>query len=138
MQKVFTLLLLLTVLCIVGCNSNAQVDGTIMLSDGTPYTGGRIIYDKDSSSVIGRPDEKGYFRLYFEKPGSGVPAGSYRGFVSHDGRSPEEIASGGMMAKAPPPPFDRKYSDASTAGLSFEVKAGEKKKLEIVLDRAPQ
>ena len=125
-------------LFIAGCNSNAQVSGTVTFSDGTPYTGGRIIYEQGGNSVIGRPDENGYFQLSFEKPGSGVPSGSYRGFISHNPPSIDEMQSGGMMTRRPPPPFDPKYGDVTTAGLTFDVKAGEKKKLEIVLEPSPQ
>ena len=106
-----------------------------MFSDGEPYTGGRIIYEQGTSSVIGRVDENGKFQLYSENPGDGVPAGSYRGFMSHDAPSPSEMR---INEPAPPPPFAAKYANVDQSGLVFEVKPGEKKVLEIVLERSPQ
>ena len=135
MQKDFIVVLLFAFLFLIGCNSNAQVSGTVTFSDGTPYTNGRVIYEQGATSVIGRLDESGNFQLYSEKPGDGVPAGSFRGFISHNAPSPAEM--GRINERVPPPPFAPKYADVGTAGLTFDVKPREKKKLEIVLERAP-
>jgi hypothetical protein len=94
------------------------VRGRVTLDDGTPLSGGVIVFEsREGKKVTARGEIRadGTFQLGTGEPGGGVPAGRYR------------VRLGPPEGKgAPPraPAFDKRYADFQTSGLEVEVKAG--------------
>jgi hypothetical protein len=121
---------LLLLLGAAGCGPRLYpVSGKVTLSDGQPLTKGLVIFEgKEGDKLISargdiQPD--GSFRLGTHRPGDGAPPGKYQVLISPRAN-----------VDAPdPPPFNERYTDFKTSGLTFEVTAGSND-FPIRLDRA--
>jgi hypothetical protein len=110
-------------LCIgfVGCGSELQpVRGKLMLPDGKPAANSQVVFEGPiggkTISARGDVHADGSFELSTAQPGDGVPLGKYRVQVN-----PPPVVDAEAAQRAP---FHPKFSDFSTSGLEFEVKAG--------------
>lgn len=111
-----------------GCgDGSVPVEGVLKTADGSPLAGARVTAKEVSGSnwASGTTSGEGRFNLGREKPGEGVPPGSYTITIAEntgdwDNPSPKTIAS--------------KYSNARTSGLTFEAVAGEQVTIEEQLD----
>jgi hypothetical protein len=113
--------LLLLLLAATGCGArHYPVHGTVTLEDGTPVTAGTVAFepkDSDSSfSARGELDSQGRFEIGTNRPGDGIPAGTYRVMVAPPPQNPD-----GPPVK---PQFDTRFARFETSGLEFEVKSG--------------
>jgi hypothetical protein len=105
-----------------GCGGDKHpLRGTVTFDDGTPITRGLVVFERTGGGppITARGEIKpdGSYELSTDKPGDGVPAGTYRVLVNAMDLSdvPDE------QKKLP---FDFKYQKFETSGLEFEVKAG--------------
>jgi hypothetical protein len=104
-----------------GCGGGlAPVRGKVTLPDGKPASGSQVVFEsqQDGKQISARGDvhEDGSYELSTFKPGDGVPLGKYRVQVN-----PPPVVNAEAAQRAP---FHPKFSDFSTSGLEFEVKAG--------------
>jgi len=129
----FVSLLLLTLL-LSGCSGNVKVRGTVQFDDGTPLDGGTIIFTDGKAEYLGRIGTDGRYSLGVLKDGSGIPPGTYRvcvrGMERQTGRVENKRFSGdtGPYFLEVPEMYDiadKKFTDASTSGLSVTVPSGE-------------
>jgi|SRR6516164_1493059 hypothetical protein len=123
-QRLFPVASLLALLGSAGCSSRQfPVHGKVTLEDGTPLTGGLVIFEsrvpegKIPIMARGAIRADGSYELSTSKPGDGARPGKYRVIILPP--QPDVDAS----SKVRSPTFDRRYSDFTTSGLEFEVKA---------------
>jgi len=109
---------------VVGCggSNRAAVHGKVTFADGTPLTGGMVLFlplDKENTlSPRGYLETDGSFEMATSQPKDGAPVGKYKVAVQ-----PRPPAPG---SNAPvPAAFDSRFSDFDSSGLVFEVKPGQ-------------
>jgi hypothetical protein len=107
-------------LCATGCGPALYpVGGKVTLANGTPLTAGMVVFEsKDAQPPVtarGEIQPDGSYQLSTHRLGDGVPAGKYRALVAP--RTDPNAVDG----KAPPPPFDPRFTEFGTSGLEFEV-----------------
>jgi hypothetical protein len=102
-----------------GCGGGLYpVSGKVTLNDGTPLTKGLVIFEGQEGdkkvTARGELQADGTYRLGTKRPGDGAPPGKYQVLISPqiDVDSPQD------------PPFDKRYTQFGTSGLTFEVTAG--------------
>jgi len=108
-------------LAFTGCGGGLQpVRGKVTLPDGKPAANSQGVFDGPiggkTISARGDVQADGSFELSTAQPGDGVPLGKYRVQVN-----PPPVVDAEAAQRAP---FHPKFSDFSTSGLEFEVKAG--------------
>jgi len=111
----------LLAVAVAGCGGGLQpVRGKVMLPDGKPAANSQVVFDGPiggkTISARGDVQADGSFELSTLQPGDGVPLGKYRVQVN-----PPPVIDAEAAQRAP---FHSKFSDFSTSGLEFEVKAG--------------
>ncbi len=109
----------------VGCGGGLHpVHGKVTLEDSTPLTKGLVVFEsmEGRTPITARGDIQadGSYRLSTHKPGDGVPPGKYRVLIAAQDYGNID----GLEGPRRPPAFDPRYTDFSTSGLEFEVKAG--------------
>lgn len=112
--------LALLLLAAGGCGRGMYpVRGKVTFDDGTPVTKGLVVFESQGGeqrvTARGEIQPDGSYELSTAKHGDGVPAGKYRALVAPIGEDPDNPK---------PPPFDKRFADYETSGLSFEVKEG--------------
>lgn len=65
-----------------GCNSNLDVSGRVTFKDGDPLPKGVVTFQSDKHVATGILDENGRYRLGSYKKNDGIPAGTYKVFIS--------------------------------------------------------
>jgi hypothetical protein len=102
-----------------GCGERLYpVSGKVTLDDGKPLAKGLVIFEglEGEKKVTARGDIQadGTYRLSTRRPGDGVPPGKYQVLISPrvDVDNPEPV------------PFDNRYTDFKTSGLTYEVTSG--------------
>ena len=117
-------LLYILPLCIVlGCGGGGTaVTGTVKFADGTPFTEGDVIFENETTNVVGYLDSRGRFALFQVRPGDRVPPGTYRGAISPN--CPSII-------------IPLKYTSSITSGLVITVEPGNPLHLDIVMEEDP-
>jgi hypothetical protein len=115
--------LVLALAFLTGCGGKpASVSGLVTL-DGKPVTRGTVAFSPTSGGqkAIGLIDESGRYELSTNRE-KGLDAGNYA--VSVSSRERGNVGDGG----GPPMPgkylVPKKYSDANTSGLVFDVHSG--------------
>jgi hypothetical protein len=122
LKQLGIILLLVAVFLVSGCHSDqVKVTGTVKYQSGEPTPNGIVIFSTDTNQYIGEI-KNGQFTLGGIKPGSGLPPGNYK--VTIQGSDANDK-----------PVVPIKYNAASTSGLSYEVKKGEKNVFDIVVDK---
>jgi hypothetical protein len=106
---------------LAGCGSGLQpVRGKVTLPDGKPAVNSQVVFDGPiggkAISARGDVQADGSFELATSQPGDGVPPGRYRVQIN-----PPPLVNAEAAQRLP---FNSKYTDFSTSGLEFEVKAG--------------
>ena len=132
-------------LCVVvGCGKGyVQMGGTVTFSDdNAPLTVGTVIFEQGAHHARGPIDEQGRYVLGFDKPGSGLPKGTWTVHVVdamvQDGTvsSTSSSSSSGTYER---PTYknliDPKFNSAATSGLTFTVD-GTEKKFDFSVERA--
>jgi hypothetical protein len=109
-----------------GCGPGLYpVGGKVTYPDGAPVSKGMVVFE---SKGVDRPitargtiGPNGNYQLTMSQPGDGVPPGTYRVLIA-----PQVDLSDADKppSQRTPPLFDARYSEFSTSGLEFEVKAG--------------
>ncbi|WP_439623458.1 hypothetical protein [Gemmata sp.] len=104
-----------------GCSRAVHpVKGTVRFKDGTPLTVGRVVVDSDDgkSGSWGaiRPD--GTFEMGTLAPNDGVPAGTYRVYLTNTTTPPPADLSAPFTPK---PLVNTRFNDKETSGVAFEV-----------------
>lgn len=131
MRTMIPLAAALFLLC--GCDSpepRFSVTGKVTMN-GSPLKEGTISFENQAKGIAlsGQIRDDGTYQLSSYK-GKGLPAGSYKISISPAGRlqSAEDIP---LVGKNPKPPKDvskslipEKYRNASTSGLTAEVREG--------------
>lgn len=117
---------------LTGCGNRLYpVQGKVTLDDGTPLTKGLVVFEGGGGekpvSARGEIQPDGSFQLSTNRPGDGVPPGSYRALIN-----PMDLSD--IPDEQKKLPFDIKYMRLDTSELSFEVKA-ETNNLQIKLAR---
>lgn len=123
MKKYFFTLLLVCV-SFSGCgNGDVKIAGTASYSDGTPLPHGIITISDDKSQYTG-PVKNGKFVMGGLAPGSGMPPGNYKVYVSN---CIDE--SGKNLVKDI-------YTTADKTPLTLEVVKGKTPPLELKFEKA--
>jgi len=135
-------MMIVLLLCgMIGCGKGyVPMGGTVTFSDdGTPVPKGTVIFEQGAHHARGTLDEQGRYTLGFDKPGSGLPKGTYNVYVTdamvEDGVI-ETVSSTGTSTR---PKYknlvDTKYHSAATSGLTFAVD-GTAKTFDFNVERA--
>lgn len=117
---------------IAGCGGSLQpVRGTVTLPGGKPAEGSMVVFEGEvaGKTVSARGDVQtdGSFALSTLKPGDGVPPGKYRVAVM----PPPMVNAEGPYR----PPFNAKYTNFETSGLTFEVERGKRNEFPIQVSK---
>lgn len=115
------LALVVALVAATGCaRSVYPVKGTVRFKDGTPLTVGRVVVDADDgkSGSWGaiRPD--GSFDMGTLAPDDGVPAGTYRVYLTNTTTPPPADLS---VPFTPKPLVHTRFNNKDTSGITFEV-----------------
>ena len=126
-QYYFVILVLLLA-PLAGCGSNCAVSGKVAFPDGTPLTSGHVLFESPTLMSRGYIQKDGSYTM-LSGDDKGVPKGTYQVSIGGlDGFHVEEIPSDNP--RIPPrtiltprvSPIHKKFSAASTSGLTCEVK----------------
>lgn len=126
---------------IVGCGKGyVPMGGTVTFSDdGTPLTKGTVCFEQGPHYARGTIDEQGRYTLGFDKPGSGLPKGTYNVYVTDVMVEDGVIESSSSMGTSTRPKYrnlvDPKYNSAVTSGLTVVVD-GSSKTFDFTVGRA--
>ena len=77
-KTIFSFVVLLVAAILTGCGGGGvQLRGTVTFEDGSPVTSGTVVFD--SGTIVSRGDiqSDGTYRLSTERPGDGIPPGTY-------------------------------------------------------------
>lgn len=107
---------------LVGCGGgNVKVSGKISLSDGTPVTGGRIVFVGEVTQGKGAIDKDGNYSLSFDKKNNGVPPGTYKVVINGAFFTPANTKTEDEMDTGTRPMVDLKYAEVETTPLTCTV-----------------
>ncbi|MGL4944460.1 MAG: hypothetical protein ACRC46_14865 [Thermoguttaceae bacterium] len=140
-NRVFVGLCCALLVSVLGCGTgHVPMGGMVTFSDdGSPLTAGTVCFETDSFYGRGELDEKGKYTLGFDKPGNGIPKGSYRVYVSGAQVEDGVIETMGSTGKSTRPKYkslvDKKFESGATSGLTF-VADGKENKFDFKVDRA--
>lgn len=73
---------LLLISAMIGCGSGVGVSGKVTYSDGQPLTVGKVMFTDGTHTASGKLNSKGEYRLGMIKDGDGVPAGTYKIYIT--------------------------------------------------------
>ncbi|MCI0455817.1 MAG: hypothetical protein L0Z62_02395 [Gemmataceae bacterium] len=124
---------LLSLVVAAGCGRSGlyRVEGKVVFPDGTPLTGGTVVFgpvDKDALlSPRGELRPDGTFQMSTHKEGDGAPEGKYRVLVA-----PLEAED---VEGPPPPSFDRRFSSFDKSGLEYTVQPGKNDFFTITIEK---
>lgn len=130
------LLLSVFALCfLIGCgNEHVAVKGRAVFSeDGSPLPMGTVYLSTPTFQATGPIDKNGYFTIGSDKPGNGLPPGTYQVSVvgvygAVEGSSAHHFPNY--------PLIDMKWSNPDTSGLSLDVSKSVSN-WELKVDRNP-
>ena len=111
-----------------GCGGGVgHVSGRVVHKDGSPLDGANIVARcaETGKSVYATSDAQGHFEMSPQKPGEGVPPGSYEATIMERRLDRESAIK---------PTIAAKYSDPTKSGLNFTVAAGETKTFDVTVD----
>lgn len=129
-----TAILGLTLLGLSGCgdpNAVGQmklnpVKGKVLLADGKPLTGGRVVFMNPERAMEfdGPIESDGSFSIKAAQ-GEGAPEGSYKVRIEPDTTKPADSSTRTARRKGQNLPYPTKYADETTSGLTATVNAGD-------------
>jgi hypothetical protein len=113
-----------------GCSQSgrAEVNGRVLLKDGTPLVGARVMATPTGAgkTAYGSTDDAGKYILSVGEIGEGLPPGDYLIAVLE--------MSNRREGQKNSPKIANRYLDSNTSGLSFTVDGGQIKALDLTLD----
>jgi hypothetical protein len=120
----------LIVMAMAGCESNSlsgktlyPVKGKVLLPDGKPLTSGQVVFVATKSTITNTANIEGDGGFAFKGAGSeGLPEGEYK--IRIEGGSSAVVVKGRGAAQGKLP-FDGKFADEDTSGLTATVTADE-------------
>jgi len=129
MNKNIWSLVIIAVICAVGCSKNVKVSGKVTYPDGSPVTVGRVTFETPTFSVSGALKEDGTYTLGTLSEGDGITPGQYKVFIAGAMHRVEGanmiVPSGAAEGQAMPmfvPAVAPKFTKADTSGITCEVK----------------
>lgn len=81
-SKLFALVSVVMLVACIGCGGRSQVTGTVKFADGTPLTYGTVNFASADTICKGQIESDGKFKMRTFKPGDGVPAGTYKVYIT--------------------------------------------------------
>ena len=115
---------LFVVLLFSGCTSEGvSFTGRVTFDDGTPVTGGTVVFESGATQYDGQLRADGSYSLGGNTERSGIPYGTYAIAVVVPGRDDGT------------PVIAEKYGSSASSGLTFEVKADGPKTLDIKVEK---
>jgi hypothetical protein len=117
---------------LLGCSDKYPVKGTVQFSDGTPLTGGMIIFEHEAGATSGYsgigPD--GSFEITYDDPQDGLPKGAYR--IAVRPPSPSGMTAEQKKKMKPRGGIALKYLQPETSEITVQID-GERTDLVIEL-----
>lgn len=137
MKRYFYTLLLLVLVCCLGCTGRIPAHGVVKFSDGTPLESGTIFMSNGLVMFQGGLQENGRFSIGEWKDGDGIPPGQYRVWIANANKIENVYDKTGekVVKRIDITVIDRKYESPDTSGLTFEVKPGQKNEIEIIIEK---
>ena len=116
-------MIVIGLVCVLGCGKGATVKGKVTFPDGTPLTVGEVVFQTESRMTSGRIQSDGTYKLSGATESDGVPLGFYGvRIVGAYGSSNTPSGADPSDAPMPIPLIDEKFEDTATSGLTCEVK----------------
>ena len=81
-SKLLAFVCVVAMIACAGCGGRSQVSGKVVFSDGTPLTYGTVNFTNNEVACKGQIEKDGTFKMRTFKPGDGVPAGTYKVFIT--------------------------------------------------------
>ena len=125
------------VLCVCGCSGKVNVHGTVKYSDGSPLEKGTVCVGNDLVTFMGSIRAGGTFSLGEIRDGDGIPPGSYKVWIANANTTDYDLDEEGRPKSTRMIEIvliDPKYTSPATSDLTFEIKSGERKSLDIVVE----
>jgi len=120
MRTAHLLSMLLACLLLCGCASDHEpLSGTVTYEDGSPLTLGEVIFVTDSFQAVGTIQSDGTYTVGSLDIDDGLPAGTYRVYISNAVDLGEEIDS----EADDKPLVAEKFTSADTSGLTCDIPA---------------
>ncbi len=116
------------------------MSGTVTFSDdGAPLTAGTVCFSSEAGYARGSLDSQGKYVLGFDKPGDGLPQGTYKVYVTdamvQDGTVDTTNSTGASSRPKYKSLVAAKFTSASSSGLTFTAD-GTQKTFDFKVDRA--
>ena len=123
----YNLLLLLVLLCMVGCGGQIKVEGKVTFSDdGSPLSTGCVNFVTETFEARGFLQADGTYKLSSVRKDDGVPPGKYRVYISEALERFRE-GEGDDALEITVSLIDPKFSNYAESGLEFEVTSSQRK-----------
>ncbi|MDR2644249.1 MAG: hypothetical protein LBC74_15825 [Planctomycetaceae bacterium] len=130
MKKFLLFFLLLFVL--VGCSDKVSLKGRVTFSDdGSPVKAGTVCFVNGVFQATGKLNSEGYYVVGTDKASDGLPLGIYKVYIAEakqqkGTKKVPQLDIDGTRKEVDEPVYeelvDRKFCNAETSGLTFEVK----------------
>lgn len=136
-RSVLCLGLLCCILCCAGCSQKIKTHGTVKFPDGTPLEKGTVFFSNGIQMFQGEIQSNGTFKIGEIRDGDGIPPGKYKIWISANTQDyvrdavTKEITNKMMRQIV----IDPKYESRETSDLTFEVKPGGSKSIDIVVEK---
>jgi hypothetical protein len=124
MKKSLFFSFLLTLILLTGCGDKVGLGGKVTFSDdGSPLGVGTVCFETDTYLARGTLKADGSYVVGSLSEKDGLPAGSYRVYISGAEREVGQDKEGMAMME---PLIDTKFSSGSTSELTLDVTASTK------------
>ncbi|MDR2707039.1 MAG: hypothetical protein LBC02_14800 [Planctomycetaceae bacterium] len=131
---VFTTFLFM-VIC--GCSDKIKISGNVTFTDGEPVGFGSVVFESPKESFSGQLDPNGHYAIGINNDGKGIPAGTYKIWLSGTALQEEIPQKGDGEA------FDTKttvrvaskYTNPDSTDLVFEVVRNGNKTFDFTVER---
>jgi len=133
MQKQILLIAIVAVsLFVVGCGKNPKITGKVYyVDDNSPVVQGTVIFLSDNYTGRAQIEKDGSYSVHSESTGYGLPPGTYQVYL--DGTEKAIMDGGGLRLEQL---VDKKYTSASSSGLTLTVNKSQK--YDIPVERPSQ
>jgi len=126
-QKIiFPFVLVLAIATFVGCGGGVQLTGTVTFEDGTPLEFGTVCFRAGGLESRGDVGSGGVYRVSTNRPGDGIPPGTYAVFLINTER--------GEMV--PIPGSDGDFRDITVQTVAPKYLSPETSGLTVTIDRS--
>jgi hypothetical protein len=120
-----------------GCSQKTvKFGGTVKFSDGSPVTLGTVNFDSGTHTFLGHIDANGHYAPGMTQQGGGIPEGLYQVWLTGTDKVNNVTNPDGTISQQDSAPYvAEKFCKKETSGLTFEVKSGEPKTFDIVVEK---